>query len=296
MAQQLKNILLVGGTGHLGSQIANALLDKKVFHVKILVRKTTLETKKDMIESFKSKGATVVVGETSNIGEMTNILKGVDTIVSAIGTTSIAEEKNLIAAAKASGSVKRFIPSEYGAEISKLKDPGFLAGKLAITEELKNSGIDYTIIVTGVFLEYLFNILEADRGIITGLGEGNLKFSSISTADIAKFVPEILLDPYSKNQVIRLVGQTMTPRQAETIYNSIHDKKVHVVPKDVATFKKEFESAPSDNMFAKFVAWLRYTMVINPGAVDYDAVSDNWRYPNIIAQTAKEFLLSQKKA
>jgi len=59
-----KNIFFVGATGGLGHVIAHELLKNKHFHVKVLVRKDTIQLKKEAVESLKKEGAHIVEGST----------------------------------------------------------------------------------------------------------------------------------------------------------------------------------------------------------------------------------------
>jgi len=59
-----KNIFFVGATGGLGHVIALEVLKSKHFNVKVLVRKDTLLTKKEAIDSLKREGAHIVEGTT----------------------------------------------------------------------------------------------------------------------------------------------------------------------------------------------------------------------------------------
>jgi len=57
-----KNIFFVGATGGLGHIIALELLKNKHFHVKVLVRKDTLHTKREAVKSLKRDGAHIIEG------------------------------------------------------------------------------------------------------------------------------------------------------------------------------------------------------------------------------------------
>jgi len=294
--QQVKNILFIGATGWLGNQIAHAILDKKAFHVKVLVRKDTLHSKESLINGLKSKGASIVTGDVGNVSELTEAAKGSDTIVSVLSGNSLfgGEENNLVAAAKGSGTVKRIVPSQYGVDISTLSSPGFLAAKVSTLEEIKKAGLEYTVIATGMFYEFLFGAflgLGAESNSIVVLGDGNGKLSGTATADIAKFVPEILLDPHSKNQTIRVAGVTVTPLQAKAIYEQATGKSLNVVHKNIPDLKKDFEAAPPQG---KFVPWLQELVLTEPKTGSLEALTDNWRYPNVVPLSPREFLTQKK--
>ncbi len=62
MSEKIK-VLLVGGTGQLGKLTAEALLKHANVELLILARKENLTSKKDLLDSFVSKGAEIVEGD-----------------------------------------------------------------------------------------------------------------------------------------------------------------------------------------------------------------------------------------
>jgi len=149
-------VLVAGASGVLGKLISVALLDSKKFkEVRLLIRPESLqdEKKKSEIEQFKAKGAVIVAGDAMK-PETLNFT-GVDVVVSAVSQGAMLQgQLNLIEASKKYG-VKRYIPSEFGVDISKIdiaKYPLF-GGKVKVREVLNAGGLDYTIILTGMFLE-----------------------------------------------------------------------------------------------------------------------------------------------
>jgi hypothetical protein len=116
-------------------------------------------------------------------------------------------QPNLISAAAATG-VKRFIPSEFSANIEQAPrgTTPFWDVKLDARDQIKKTAMEYTFIETGPFMEYLFSpfigVNIQEKSIV--LFNENTQLSTIHTDDIAKLVPEILLHPKSKNSTIRL--------------------------------------------------------------------------------------------
>src|SRR6185312_13126724 len=111
------NVTVAGGTGALGFNIAEALLNDGSFTVKVLRRMP--ETPNDKAELLASKGAEIVYADYNQHDHLVKALNGTDALISVVspGRTGSydfdALQTPLLDAAKAAG-VKRFIPSEFG--------------------------------------------------------------------------------------------------------------------------------------------------------------------------------------
>ncbi len=136
-------------------------------------------------------------------------MQGVDAVVSTIGSAALPEQALLIDAAVAS-NVKRFIPSEYGSDpavIGKGLHPLFDI-KIGLADKLKASPLEYTFIYTNPWMNLVFSpFFEIDFANKTAPDFGpNAVLSAVSIDDLAKLIPEVLLDPTSKNTAVRLAG------------------------------------------------------------------------------------------
>ncbi|KIY68276.1 NAD(P)-binding protein [Cylindrobasidium torrendii FP15055 ss-10] len=140
----------------------------------------------------------------------------VDIIVS---TLSEFGETQLVAAraGKAAGTVKLFVPSEFGTVTNGNKQSVF-ANKDRISETIsKEIGIPTLRVYNGVFLEFLpyFTGATTHPGKVAILkgGKGQTKMSTTSIGDIAAFLAHVLVAlPYSQleNIIVRLEGQGLT--------------------------------------------------------------------------------------
>ena len=99
------------------------------------------------------EGARGRAGEAGEVGEA----GGIDTVFSFIGGAALfgGEELKLINAAKKAG-VKRFIPSEYGLDSFAAESDPIFQAKIDSKKAIKEAGMDYTFIFTGMFYEYFF--------------------------------------------------------------------------------------------------------------------------------------------
>jgi uncharacterized protein YbjT (DUF2867 family) len=99
------------------------VLDKGTVEVKAMVRSSndSREENRQKIDEMKAKGAAIVEGGLMKPETLLRACAEVDVIVSAVGNNEVTVpgQKNLIDAAKQQG-VKRFIPSDYSVDYSKL--------------------------------------------------------------------------------------------------------------------------------------------------------------------------------
>jgi uncharacterized protein YbjT (DUF2867 family) len=113
MSTPIKNVLLAGASGSVGTPILSALLADSFFNVTILSRASSRAT-------FPSGIPVVEVSDAFTVSELTSAFKNQDAVVVALTTSSVTKDGRdglafrLVDAAVAAG-VKRFIPSEFGA-------------------------------------------------------------------------------------------------------------------------------------------------------------------------------------
>ncbi len=153
-------ILIFGGTGTIGRYITTALLRSRLSSQEIVLftSRNGAHTKAKLIDGWKELGLSVIVGDlTSNI-DVAAAYEGVDTVISAVGRSGLQHQINLLRLAEESGSVKWFLPSEYGTDIEHNdKSPNERPHQLKlqvrkyIRENLKRVKVTY--VVTGPYFD-----------------------------------------------------------------------------------------------------------------------------------------------
>jgi len=284
---EVKNILLVGGTGWLGSLVAHALLDKKVFNVKLLVRPDSIKSKAELIEGLKKKGAVIVEGDSENLEQATNAAKGCDTVLSLVSGATLfsGKEEILFNAAKAAG-VKRFVPSQYGIDTTKAGYATITAEKEKLLDKIKASGVEWTQILTGFFYEFWYSEatgFDWKNHKAVAIGNDDIKASATAMADIAKFIPEILLDPKSKNAAVHVCSSTHSSNEAIKIFEEVSGKKFEVTHKSTDQIAKDM----NDNPAAYQIKFQYYTLTNQP-ACNFTDYNDSSRY-NVKVTSLKEY-------
>ena len=184
----MKEILLAGSTGYLGSYIAKEL-KRKGYSVRAIVRNPDKLRQKD-IEADE-----VLKAELTNPDSIKESCKDIGVVISTVGITRQKDgltymdvdyqaNMNLLEEAKKSG-VKRFIyVSVLNGE--KLRHLKICNAKEMFVEQLKKSGLDYCIVRPNGFfsdMSEFFNM--AKRGRIYLFGNGELKANPIHGEDLA---------------------------------------------------------------------------------------------------------------
>ncbi|KAE8372283.1 NAD(P)-binding protein [Aspergillus bertholletiae] len=193
-------IAVAGGTGKLGRAIVEALKSTTSHNIKILARKPNDELSSEI-------GIPVIPADYSNVESLRNLLDDhqIDTVISTVTLSdddTSQSQLNLIDAAGQSSTTKRFIPSEFGIPYTEEHAALFpvVKGKLAALQRLQSSGLEYTLVTNGFFMDYyglpkvksylqpfVFAVDMANNmAAIPGLGNTPVVFTH--TFDVAKFV------------------------------------------------------------------------------------------------------------
>ncbi|KAJ5083612.1 hypothetical protein N7456_013039 [Penicillium angulare] len=160
-----KNLLLFGATGTIGSYILDAILSARsqFDRVAIFTSPRTAETKASALEKLKAQNVEIIVGDIEDEEAIKAAYVGIDTVISALGRTALAQQIPLINLAAASKDVNLFLPSEYGTDIayspkSANEKPHQLKLKVrALIESIPREQLNYSYVVTGPFAEMYLN-------------------------------------------------------------------------------------------------------------------------------------------
>ncbi|KAJ5408528.1 hypothetical protein N7509_002411 [Penicillium cosmopolitanum] len=157
-----KNILLFGATGQIGSFILEAILTTRdsFGRVAIFTSARTAETKSAYLEKLKQQKIEIIIGDVDDENAVKAAYNGIDTVISALGRNTLAQQIPLIRLAAASPDVKWFFPSEYGTDIAygpasanEKPHQQKLKVRAVLEQEISRSDLDYSYVVTGPFAE-----------------------------------------------------------------------------------------------------------------------------------------------
>lgn len=290
-------VLVAGSTGMLGSKIVTALLDKGDVNVRAMVRSIDDSNgeNRQKVEAMKAKGAAIVEGDVMQPETLLPACAGVNVVVSAIGNSEVTVpgQKNLIDAAKQQG-MKRFIPSDYSVDYRKLDygDNDNLDKRKEVFEYLQHSGLEYTLVLNGAFMEFItyMPLFDLEHQTFQYWGDGETPLDFTTTDDTAKYVAEAVSDPGLANTALEVAGDTLTSKQLKATYEGATDTKL--TEKSLGsitemqawiTAKKASASSLEEYIFHQYI----YAMVSGKGKLDQIG---NDRYPHIKPLTIKQFL------
>jgi uncharacterized protein YbjT (DUF2867 family) len=218
-----ERILVIGGTRGTGLQIVQRLL-RGGYSVRVLARNAARarETLDAAVE--------IVEGDITKPDSLPGAMKDMDQILFTAGVTGgrVGEPwvravtydgiRNTLAAAKDAGFRGRFLymstvgvttPSPAAAFLNLIKQ-NILHWRKRAEEEIRSSGIDYTIIRAGM----LTNDPAGRRAIEIGQDGYPLAFKyRISRADVAEVFVEALRHPETRRARFNVVGVTGSPRE-----------------------------------------------------------------------------------
>ncbi|KAG2423805.1 hypothetical protein HXX76_014965 [Chlamydomonas incerta] len=253
MATTKHTVAVIGGSGMLGKHIVTGLLENGHYDVTILSRKGSDESK---LAAFVTKGAKIAPVDYESQEDLVSALKGQEIVISTVGAAALAEQPKYIEAAKAAG-VRRFVPSEFGLDSGA---PGVreyfpaLGYKYATRDALLASGLEYTFVITGFFLETQFTSLffwDVPGGKVTVKGDTTQPFTVTSLVDIGRWTAAALRDPASKNATVYLVGENLTYDDAIKTVEAATGKTLEVTRESKADLEAAIAAAP--NLWASFL-------------------------------------------
>jgi uncharacterized protein YbjT (DUF2867 family) len=175
----MQKVLIAGATGYLGRYIVQEF-KKQGFCVRALARNAA------RLESISEYIDETLIGEVTDSNSLPGICKDIDIVFSSIGITKQKDNltymdvdyqgnMNLLEEAKKEGISKFIYVSVFNAD--KMKNLKGIQAKVRFEEELKKSGVDYSIVYPNGFfsdmLEYL-QMAKKGRGYVFGSGENRI--------------------------------------------------------------------------------------------------------------------------
>jgi NADH dehydrogenase len=208
----MSTLLLVGATGRLGSRIARELLSKGL-QVRALCRPTSGSG------ALRRMGAEIAIGDLREPASLAAACAGIDTVLTTansarasggdtIDAVDLKGTHDLIAAARGAG-VRHFIYMS-ALTASEQSPAPFLAAKGRSETELRNSGMDWTIMAPNLFMEsWVTQVVGVP--VIAGapvviIGDGRTRHTFIAEHDVAGFTVAAVNNPAAVGRRIEVGG------------------------------------------------------------------------------------------
>ncbi len=197
-------ILLAGGTGYLGSHIAEAIVARGL-SARMLTRK------KEKLQKYQSEKIEIMEATVTEPNTLSRSCENIDTVISTIGITRQKDgftyqdvdyqaNLNLLREAQRAG-VRKFI---YVSAINgdKHRDLKIFEAKEAFVDELKKSGLQYTVMRPNGFFSDMKDFLQmASKGRVFLFGNGEQLMNPIHGADLAEIILNMIDDPTNECSV-----------------------------------------------------------------------------------------------
>jgi uncharacterized protein YbjT (DUF2867 family) len=152
-------------------------------------------------DAWASKGVTVKHVDATLAEALVPALEGTDYLVSCVPIHATESQYPLIWAAGEAG-VERFVPSEFGAiyEFERFWQTNTTHRMMArqkafIRRMIEMTGMDYTIIPAGAWIEYY--MMEP----VLVMGDADTKIGWSTGADVGRIIPHVLAHPASRNAI-----------------------------------------------------------------------------------------------
>jgi hypothetical protein len=298
MSQQ--TIALVGGTGHLGALIANAVLAKADAQLKLLVRPDS----RDKVADFEERGAQVIEGALGpeHGGALAALCRGASTVISAVqgGPEVLIDGQAYLLRATRDAGVKRFIPSDYSLDLFKVR-PGQiptsdLRRQFASVAEAERGDVEVVHVLNGGFLDrgVLFGflrVIDIDKQTAYLWGDGKQPMDWTTYADTARYTVEVAIDERPVPAKFTVAGDVLDFDGIVREYEAGSGKKLRIERlgslEDLDARIDELQKAGPANL-PSYLPLMYYRSVLN-GEGKLDELM-NERYPSIRRTTVREYV------
>ncbi|GMY18290.1 leucoanthocyanidin reductase-like [Fagus crenata] len=256
-------VLIVGATGFIGQFIAESSLDA-CRPTYVLVRPGPYSpSRAKIIKAFQDKGAIIIHGLVNDKEFMEKILKEhqIDIVISAVGGGNILDQLTLIEAIKTVGTIKRFLPSEFGHDVDRA-DPvepglGMYQAKRRVRCVTQESGVPYTYICCNSIASWPYYDNTHPSEVVPPLdqfqiyGDGSVKAYFVAGTDIGKFTMKTIDD-------IRTVNKSVHFRPACNLYNinelaTLWEKKIGRTLPRVTVTENDLLAAAAENIIPESI-------------------------------------------
>jgi len=226
-------ILVIGGTGTVGSQVVRELLARKVT-VQVLTRNA------DHAKGLPT-GAEGVIGDLLDPGTVRSVFKGVDKVFMLLSVSTTETHEGLMALnGMLMSGVKHIAYMSVHNLEQALQLPRF-GSRLPIESVLKASGIPYTILRPNNFFQndYLFKDAIIKHGVYPQ-PIGAIGVSRVDVRDIAEAAAIALTTPGHEGQTYNIVGSGVhTGQNTAGIWSRALGKTISYGGNDLDAWEKQ---------------------------------------------------------
>uniref|UniRef100_A0A803QQ94 NmrA-like domain-containing protein n=1 Tax=Cannabis sativa TaxID=3483 RepID=A0A803QQ94_CANSA len=259
-------VLIVGALGFIGHFIAEASLSlgRPTY---VLLRPGSAfnnnPAKAAILRALQDKGAIVVNGVINEKESMEKVLKEheIEIVISAVGGPNILDQLILLEAIKSVGTVKRFLPSEFGHDVDRAEpvEPGLTMyeEKRKVRRMVEESGVPYTNICCNSIASWPYYDNTHPSEVIPPLdkfqiyGDGTVKAYFVAGTDIGRLTMKTVDD-------VRTINKNIHFRPSCNFYNinelaSLWEKKIGKTLPRVTITEDHLLAAAAENCIPESV-------------------------------------------
>ncbi|KAM0454824.1 hypothetical protein ACHAPV_008197 [Trichoderma viride] len=229
-----KNVAIAGSTGILGPSVVEAFQKSGHFNITLLARANNIDAVKAQFPNAK-----VAQIDYDSPASLAKALENQDAVVSALNHELHKPQIALIDASIKAG-VKRFLPSEYGADasIQEVRDISYLRGKGIVQDYLTKSGLSYTFLYTGPFFEWALSkgfFLDPDNADAHVWNGGDIPIGTTLLSDVGLAIVNTLLKPSeTENRHLHVASRVTTQNEILAAVRETHPEiNFSSVPRDL---------------------------------------------------------------
>ncbi|CAO2820838.1 unnamed protein product [Amaranthus hypochondriacus] len=302
----VSKVLVIGGTGYIGKYMVEASA-KNGHQTYALVREQTF-SQPHVQHYFLSLGVHLIQGDMYDHESLVKAMKKVDVVISAVGHRShsnilIQDQIKILAAIKEAGNIKRFIPSEYGMDVSRARvnaigpAKSLFEAKMVIRQAIEKEKIPFTIVCSNYYaricIPYLFQSSTMDHPIIFGDGTSKAIFSM--EEDIATYTMKTLNDPRTINKIvhIRPEGNIYSSNELVSLWENKIGKSVSCKYITEEQLLKDIQD--ESDALKKLILAVAYSSLVKGDQTNFDLepsidVEATKLYPEVKHTTLDEYL------
>ncbi|XP_065634631.1 isoflavone reductase homolog [Quercus suber] len=218
-----RKVLVVGGTGYIGKRIVKASLAQEDHITTYVLQRREMGFDIDKVQllfSFKKQGARLIEASFSDHNSLVDAVKQVDVVICTMsgshsGSHETLLQLKLVKAIKEAGNIKRFIPSEFGTDPSRMGhalEPGRVTfdDKMVVRRAIEDAKIPFTYVTANCFAGYFaanlsqMETLLPPKEKVTIYGDGNVKVVYVDEDDVALYTIKTIDDPRTLNKTLHI--------------------------------------------------------------------------------------------
>ncbi|GLJ50632.1 hypothetical protein SUGI_1078640 [Cryptomeria japonica] len=266
-------ILVIGATGYIGRFVALAVVAAGHPTYALIRPMTAFDAAKEKcLHELKDSGVNIVYGDLNDHSSMVKAMQDIDVVISVVGGGQLTDQLKIVDAIKEIGTVKRFLPSEFGHDIDRANpvEPGlsFYKEKRLIRRAVEAANIPYTYICCNSIAgwPYFYHThpseLPPPQDQFEIYGDGNIKAYFVTGEDIGKYTIKAVEDVRTVNKIVHF----RPPKNFLTLNElaAIWEKKIgKTLPRVCISEQDLLDLAKANNIPESIVASLTHDIFIN---------------------------------